>query len=116
MQRIRQFMYNNTKQDTEKEAKSASNPYKGLSALTLFKQKYSKQIVDRRDELMAEEGPESSLRAYNQATRKLYAAFKVDAPGEHQELLDEVEQLKRASGAPYAAHAEHVQPRQVTDS
>ncbi|KAF8594268.1 hypothetical protein BDV93DRAFT_515921 [Ceratobasidium sp. AG-I] len=107
--RMRQFLYNNARHDTEKESKATSNPYKSLSVLTLFKQRYSKDILQRRDKIIAEGNVEGALRAYNTAAVELLARLEKDVPAKHKQLQQEVEQLRQASHASYQSHSEDVQ-------
>ncbi|KAF8598338.1 hypothetical protein BDV93DRAFT_512552 [Ceratobasidium sp. AG-I] len=75
--RIRQFLYNHSSDESERKVKRMANPYKNLSLMSLYKQRFSNSIVKRRDELLADEEYASPLHAYNKAATELFTTFNI---------------------------------------
>lgn len=113
LQRIHRLLYNNSKPSTADIGKKVTNPYKHLSVPVLFKRQYSKQIIERRDEILASGDADTPLRAYNLAANDMIQELEERAPERYASLVEEVEVLRRASGAPFEAHSEEVQTRSV---
>jgi hypothetical protein len=101
-------MYNSVHRGPSDDAPKLPGNIHYFSTLTLFKQQYSAEILQRRDQLWESMSHRDTLNAYNKAMKELHHALHVEHPDEYQALEETVEQLKLAQNQRFEEHPEDV--------
>lgn len=109
LQRVRRFMYNASARRTSPLDNQTPLRPKVVSVLTLFKQRYAREIKARRDLLACgKEGP-ALLRAYNIAVQQELADLRATSPDEYAELEGAAEALREEGKRPFEEQTAEVQ-------
>lgn len=108
---MKQFFYNHSRGKVETQGKSVKNPHKHLSVMSLFKQRYAKKIIARRDEMESSKDPAAVMRAYNKAVKLELTALEEESPDEFKELQDAVEELKASAEGDFEEHDDALKAR-----
>lgn len=83
--------------------------FKGVSVMSLFKQRYADRILSRRNRAEPSKDPSKQMRAYNTAVREEFEILQREDNAAYQALKDSVQQMKAASSLPFHQQEEHVQ-------
>jgi hypothetical protein len=76
---------------------------------TLFKQRYSERIIERRNEILSQHSALEPLSAYNRAVHIELARFKDTNPQEWEELENAVLAIKEAADVQFDCQSPEVQ-------
>lgn len=82
---------------------------KVVSVLTLFKQRYAREIKARRDLLAGEKEGAELLRVYNMAVQQELADLKAKSPDEYAELESAAGALREEGKRPFEEQTAEVQ-------
>ncbi|QRV73882.1 hypothetical protein RhiJN_01896 [Ceratobasidium sp. AG-Ba] len=100
--RIKQLYYNEAAktQDTD-HAYTRSQFNKYISVLSLFKQRYSKAILARRDQLATSRSLAHLLSVYNTAVKLEFDQFQAQNPAGYVRLEEEVDKIEISAKSKY---------------
>jgi hypothetical protein len=109
-QRIKQLLYNGaSRKKGEPKLRHPINRF--INIHTLFKQRYTDRIVERRDALLTTNPELKKFHAYNEAVRIEFQALKDDFPEEYEQLEQSLLLMRDSAAKEFSDQTPDVQKR-----
>lgn len=107
---MRQILYKGANK-RQVEPEPVESKGKGVSVLTLFKQRYTKRIKDRREILAGTDNGQAGdlLKHYNRAVQLEFADLQENHPEEYAALKDAANAMREAAKRPFHEQSPDVQ-------